>query len=338
MSAPIVNDTPGADPAMPILLRVEDLSVTFPTPRGTIYPARGISFEVSAGRTLGLVGESGSGKSVTLRALIGLVPPPGKIAGGRVLLEGRDLVRASSRELQAVRGTEIGMIFQDPTASLNPVLSIGDQLTETLRVKLGLDRRAAMARAEDLLKRVEIRPPRERLAAYPHQFSGGMAQRVMIALAIAANPKILLADEPTTALDVSVQDQVLSLLADLATEKQMGMIIVSHDIGVIARACDDVAVMYAGRLMERGGVHEVLRAPLHPYTRMLLATIPTLRPNVERKPLLTIAGQLPDLAKMVPGCPFAPRCEFARSECAEIPVTLDPPGGHHVSACPFERG
>ncbi len=319
----------------PADLEVRGLTVAFPTGRGTIYPAQGISFEVARGRTLGLVGESGSGKSVTLRALIGMVPPPGRIVRGQVLLDGRDLVQASSRYLQSVRGRDIGMIFQDPTASLNPVLSIGDQLSETLRVKVGLNRRAAISRAAELLDRVGIRPARARLNAYPHQFSGGMAQRAMIALATAANPRFLLADEPTTALDVSVQDQILSLLEDLRLETGMGMIIVSHDLGVIARTSDDVAVMYAGHLLERGTVDEVLRQPRHPYTRMLLATVPSLRPNVERKLLPTIAGQLPDLAGLGNGCPFASRCSFVRPACADVPMVLDAPIQGHGSACPF---
>ena len=317
------------------LLEVQDLSVAFPTPRGTVYPVNGVSFEVARGRTLGLVGESGSGKSVTLRALIGLVPHPGRVTHGKILLDGRDLVGAPSKVLRAVRGTDVAMIFQDPTASLNPVLSIGDQLSETLRAKAGLTRRAAQSRAEELLDRVGIRPARARLRAYPHQISGGMAQRVMIALAIATNPTLLLADEPTTALDVSVQDQILTLLEELRLEMGMSMLIVSHDLGVIARSCDDVAVMYASRLLERGTVDEVLRTPRHPYTRMLLATIPGLRPNTERKSLTTISGQLPNLADSAQGCPFAPRCDFARPECATLPMSLDAPGRSHGSACPF---
>jgi oligopeptide/dipeptide ABC transporter ATP-binding protein len=331
-----------ADPravAVPVegaaLLEVRNLVVAFPSLRGTVYAVNGASFEVARGRTLGLVGESGSGKSVTLRALIGLVPPPGWIVRGEVLFDGHDLIQAPRQLLQAVRGRDIAMIFQDPMASLNPVLSIGDQLSETLRAKAGLTRRAAESRAEELLQRVGIRPPRARLHAYAHQMSGGMAQRVMIALAIAANPRLLLADEPTTALDVSVQDQILSLLEDLRLETGMSMLIVSHDLGVIARACDDVAVMYASRLLERGTVDEVLREPRHPYTRMLLATIPGLRPNMERRPLATISGQLPDLVDAAQGCPFAPRCGFAQPECATVPMTLDAPGRSHGSACPF---
>ncbi len=324
-----------AQPSTAILLDVQDLTVAFPTPRGVIYPARRVSFRLAAGQTLGLVGESGSGKSVTLRAVQGLIRDPGRIIGGRVLLDGRDLVTTAPKDLQAIRGRDIAMIFQDPMASLNPVLSVGDQLSETLRVKLGLDRRSAMSRSEELLHRVGIRPARGRLKAYPHQLSGGMAQRVMIALAIASNPRVLLADEPTTALDVSVQDQVLSLLEELRLETGMGMIIVSHDIGVIARSCDTVAVMYGGSLLERGSVDEVLREPRHPYTRMLLATVPSLRPNVERKQLASISGQLPDLASLATGCPFAARCGLVRPECADIPVRLDEPADAHGSACPF---
>ena len=317
------------------LLEVQDLTVAFPSPGGTVYPVNEVSFKVARGRTLGLVGESGSGKSVTLRTLIGLVPSPGWVVRGQVLFDGQDLRQATPRHLQEVRGRDIAMIFQDPTASLNPVLTIGDQLSETLRVKAGLTRRTAESRAEELLYRVGIRPPRARLRAYPHQISGGMAQRVMIALAIAASPKLLLADEPTPALDVSVQDQILSLLEDLRLEMEMSMLIVSHDLGVIARACDDVAVMYASRLLERGTVDEVLRKPRHPYTRMLLATIPGLRPNTERKSLATISGQLPDLVDSAQGCPFAPRCAFARPECANVPMSLDAQSGSHRSACPF---
>jgi peptide/nickel transport system ATP-binding protein len=317
------------------LLETRSLTVAFPSPRGTIYAANEVSFEIARGQTLGLVGESGSGKTVTLRALIGLVPPPGWVVDGQIVFDGRDLVQMPRGELRSVRARDIGMIFQDPTVSLNPVLSIGDQLSETLRVNAGLKRAAATSRAEELLERVGIRPARARLRAYPHEISGGMAQRVMIALAICANPRLLLADEPTTALDVSVQDQILSLLEDLRLEKGMSMLIVSHDLGVIARACDNVAVMYAGRILERGTVDEVLRQPRHPYTRMLLATIPRLQPNAERRLLVTISGQLPDLASTARGCPFEPRCEYRRPDCAAVPMVVDAPGRAHGSACPF---
>ena len=272
---------------------------------------------------------------MTLRAILGLLPAPGRIVAGRITLDGQDLVGAKPKVLQGIRGSQIAMIFQDPMASLNPVLSVGDQLVETLRAKHSLDRRSAFSRAEELLERVGIRPAKERLKAYAHQLSGGQAQRVMIALAIAGNPRILLADEPTTALDVSVQDQVLSLLEDLRVDSGMSMVIVSHDMGVIARTSDRVAVMYAGSILERGTVDEVLHAPRHPYTRMLLGAVASLEPNVERKPLVSIVGQLPDLVSLGGGCPFAARCTYARPECAEVPVVLDAPDDGHGSACPF---
>jgi peptide/nickel transport system ATP-binding protein len=317
------------------VLEVQDLTVAFPLARGTIVPARRVTFGVLSRETLGLVGESGSGKSITLRAILGLLPPPGRVIAGRVLLDGQDLVKAGPKALRTIRGSQIGMIFQDPMASLNPVLSVGDQLVETLRAKQALSRRAATERSAELLDRVGIRPARERLGSYAHQLSGGQAQRVMIALAIAGNPKLLLADEPTTALDVSVQDQVLSLLEEIRMASGMSMIIVSHDMGVIARSCDRVAVMYAGSILERGTVDEVLRAPRHPYTRMLLGAVPTLEPNVQRRPLASIVGQLPDLATLGNGCPFAARCPHARPECSEVPVVLDVAGDGHGSACPF---
>jgi oligopeptide/dipeptide ABC transporter ATP-binding protein len=251
-----------------------------------------------------------------------------------VMLDGQELVGAPAATLQGVRGRDIGMIFQDPMASLNPVLSVGDQLSEVIRVKLRLGRGAAMDRAAELFDRVGIQSPRTRLRAYPHQFSGGMAQRVMIAMAIATHPRLLLADEPTTALDVSVQDQVLDLLEDLRQAESMSMVIVSHDIGVIARTCDVVVVMYAGRVLERGTVDEVLRRTRHPYTRMLLATVPSLRPNVEGQRLASIGGQLPDLATLSGGCPFAQRCAQALPSCSTLPIALDQPIGLHASACP----
>jgi oligopeptide/dipeptide ABC transporter ATP-binding protein len=327
MAAPDTTDT--------ALLEVADLSVAFPTPRGPLLPVNHASFSVGRGRSLGLVGESGSGKSVTLRAILGLVPPPGRVVSGAVRLGAQDLAHLSAAQLRAVRGKAISMIFQDPMASLNPVLTVGDQMVETLRVKAGLRGRAAMDRAVGLFERVGIREPRLRMRDYPHQFSGGMAQRVMIAIAIAAEPQLLLADEPTTALDVSIQDQVLDLLSSLKVELGMAMILVSHDIGVIARSCDEVAVMYAGRILESGRVAEVLRHPRHPYTAMLIASVPSLVPNVERKPLASIAGQLPDLTTVREGCPFRTRCPHAQEGCSTVSMQLDAPAGSHGSACPF---
>ena len=337
MTAPI-SVAPGAPPPVAdergAILDVTDLTVMFPTERGAIRPVHDVTFSVEHGQTLGIVGESGSGKSVSLRALLVLVPSPGRIESGHIRFEGRELVGATAAELRAMRGRDIGMIFQDPMASLNPVLTVGDQLTEVIRVKLGLGRRAATDRAVELFERVGIHPASTRLRSYPHQFSGGMAQRVMIAIAVATRPRLLLADEPTTALDVSVQDQVLDLLEDLRREEGMSMIIVSHDIGIIARTCDAVAVMYAGRLLERGTVDQVLRRPRHPYTRMLLATVPSLKPNVDGTRLTSIAGQLPDLATLTMGCPFAPRCAQALPSCSTLDLTLDQPTDAHVSACP----
>jgi len=318
----------------PWMVEVRGLTVAFPAQGGAIRPVRGVTFGVAGARTLGIVGESGSGKSMTLRAVLGMVPRPGLIESGSVLLGGQELVGAPPALLQSIRGSQIGMIFQDPMASLNPVLSVGDQLSEVIRVKLGLGHRAAADRAAELFDRVGIKPARDRLRAYPHEFSGGMAQRVMIAIAIALKPKVLLADEPTTALDVSVQDQVLELLEFLRDEDGMSMIIVSHDIGVIARMCDDVAVMYGGQILELGSVDEVLRQPRHPYTRMLLATVPSLDARSGRR-LASIPGQLPDLATVAAGCPYVGRCPSARDACSSLVVALDAPMGRHASACPF---
>ncbi|MEQ1771868.1 MAG: ABC transporter ATP-binding protein [Devosia sp.] len=317
------------------LLSVRDVTVEFQTPRGSIRPVNHASFSVARGRSLGVVGESGSGKSLTLRAILGIVPAPGRITGGDIRLGADDLTHLDDGHLRRIRGRRISMIFQDPMASLNPVLTVGDQMVETLRSKAGLTGRAAQDRAVGLFERVGIREPQLRLRDYPHQFSGGMAQRVMIAIAIAAGPELLLADEPTTALDVSIQDQVLDLMADLEAEFGMATILVSHDIGVIARSCDSVAVMYAGRILERGAVDEVLRHPRHPYTQMLIGSVPSIVPNTGRKALTAIPGQLPDLAEVLDGCPFITRCPHARPACRAVDMRLDQPEGAHGSACPF---
>jgi oligopeptide/dipeptide ABC transporter ATP-binding protein len=287
------------------------------------------------GRTLGLVGESGCGKSVTLRAVMGLVPRPGAVIGGSVRLQGRELVGMNDDQLTDIRGSAVSMIFQDPSTSLDPVLSIGDQIAETLRSKLGLDGPAADGRALELLDRVGIPEPRRRLRDYPHQLSGGMRQRVMIALAIAPRPALLLADEPTTALDVSVQDQILALLADIREEDGMAMILVSHDVGVIAENCEDVAVMYAGYIVERGTAATVLGDASHPYTRGLLAALPEVSDVGTRRPLVPIPGQPPNIASLPGGCPFAPRCPAVRRACAEVDMHLELRADGHRTACPF---
>jgi oligopeptide/dipeptide ABC transporter ATP-binding protein len=317
------------------LLDVVDLHTAFPGVHGPIFAARGVGFRLEAGRTLGIVGESGSGKSVTLRSLIGLVPPPGLVVAGEVRWRGRDLLRLAPHELRRIRGREISMIFQDPTSSLNPVFTIGDQIAETLRVKLGATRREARERAVELLDHVGIPAARMRLAAYPHELSGGMRQRVMIAIAVACRPALLLADEPTTALDVTIQDQILTLLTELQQEYRMALVLVSHDLGVIAETCDSVVVMYAGYVVEEAVAETLFAVPAHPYTLGLMRALPTLRRGEERGRLAQIPGQPPDLAALPAGCPFRPRCPYARDACAEVPMTLEPAVSGHLTACPF---
>ena len=323
----------GTSSALP-LLEVRDLTIAFPARAGLIVAAHGVSFEVAEGETVGIVGESGSGKSVTLRSLLGLVPYPGEVVNGRISWSGRDVVALRKKELRRLRGREIAMIFQDPMSALNPVLSIGSQLVEAVRTRGSAGRREAADEAVNLLRDVGLPRPAQQLAAYPHQLSGGMRQRVMIALALAQRPKLLLADEPTTALDVTIQDQILTLLRDTQARTGMAMIFVSHDLGVIAQVADRILVMYAGRIMEQGPWADVLVHPRHPYSRGLLAALPSIDPASRRR-LATIPGQPPDLANPGPGCPFQPRCDLCRPACATVPMTLDesPPG--HGTACPF---
>ena len=329
MSAPEARPQPGAE-----LLEVRDLTIGFPAGQGLLLAADRVNFSVAAGRTVGLVGESGCGKSVTLRSLLGLVPYPGEVLSGEIRWLGEDLRSASERRLAALRGTEISMIFQDPTACLNPVFTVGDQMIETLRKRAGLGRAAARKRAVELLDRARVPSPERRLDAYPHEMSGGMRQRVMIAIAISARPKLLLADEPTTALDVTTQEQILALLKEFQAEDGMAIVLVSHDLGVISETCDEVVVMYAGHLLEAGFDQAVMRRPRHPYTQGLIKAMPSLEVSDEPPPV-PIPGQPPNLADLPPGCPFAPRCEYSRPECASIPVVLDADLAHHGSACPF---
>jgi oligopeptide/dipeptide ABC transporter ATP-binding protein len=316
------------------LLDVRELTIAFPAGEAPLLAADRVDFQVRAGRTLGLVGESGCGKSVTLRSLLGLVPYPGEVLSGEIRWLGEDLLAADKRRLGELRGSEISMIFQDPTSCLNPVFTIGDQMIETLRKRAGLGKREARERAVELLDRVGMPSAERRLGSYPHQFSGGMRQRVMIAIAISANPKLLLADEPTTALDVTTQEQILALLLEFQRENEMAIVLVSHDLGVIAETCDEVVVMYAGRTLEAGFGPAVMRQPRHPYTRGLIEAMPSLEVTGEVPPA-PIPGQPPNLADLPPGCPFQPRCEFRRDECATIPVTLDAELAEHGSACPF---
>jgi peptide/nickel transport system ATP-binding protein len=312
------------------LLSVESLRVEFPTRRGSLTALDDVSFSIGQGEVLGVVGESGAGKSLTGAAIIGLLEPPGRLAGGRILLDGRRIDDLPPGEMRRVRGKEIGAIFQDPLTSLNPLYTIGRQLAETIDVHLRVGVRAARERALQLLREVGIPAAEQRIDHYPHQFSGGMRQRVVIALALAANPRLVVADEPTTALDVSIQAQIIALLKRLCREHGTAIMLVTHDMGVIAETADRVAVMYAGRLVEIGPVREVVQRPQHPYTRGLMGSIPTLGERRER--LVQIEGSMPRLGAIPPGCPFHPRCPRAFAPCAsERPDLL--PAGASRAAC-----
>jgi peptide/nickel transport system ATP-binding protein len=295
------------------LLEVNDLHTYFDTREGVVRAVDGVSFAVERGKTLGIVGESGCGKSVTALSIMGLIPkPPARIARGSVSFDGRELTRLSERELEDVRGKDIAMIFQDPMTSLNPTLRIGTQITEGIRRHLGVSKQAARKRAVQLLDEVHVPNAADRLDDYPHRFSGGMRQRVMIAIALACNPKLLIADEPTTALDVSVQAGVLDLLDELRQSHDMAMIIITHDMGVVAEAADDVAVMYAGQIVEQAPVEELFDRPEHPYTEALLGALPQIEGEGIREGRLTaIPGRPPDLIDPPEACRFAPRCRYA---------------------------
>ena len=311
-------------------LTVKDLQTRFSTPRGPLEVVRGVSFEVAQGEVLGVVGESGSGKSVMLRSLLRLLNPPTEIRG-EVWWGDENLLEVSRRRLREVTGGEISMIFQEPMTALNPVLRIGEQIYESLREHEGLRGRDARARAVELLELVGIPSPAKRLEAYPHQFSGGMRQRAMIAIALAPKPQLLLADEPTTALDVTIQDQILKLLLRLRTQLGMSVVLVTHDLGVVAQTCDRVAVMYAGRFVEMAPVRDIFRAPKHAYTLGLRQSLPGGGGN--RQPLTPIPGAPPDLRRLPPGCPFAPRCSYVTAACREAPPPLVQVDDAHWSAC-----
>jgi peptide/nickel transport system ATP-binding protein len=295
------------------LLEVQDLRVEFPTRRGTLVAVDGVSFDIGEGEVLGVVGESGAGKSLTGAAIIGLLEPPGRIAAGRVLLGGRRIDDLPYEQMRRVRGREIGMIFQDPLTSLNPLYTVGRQLTETLQTHTDLGDQAARRRAVELLSEVGIPSPEVRVDQYPHQFSGGMRQRVVIALALCANPRLIIADEPTTALDVSIQAQIITLLKRLCREHGAAVMLITHDMGVIAETADRVAVMYAGRLAEVGPVDSVIRDARHPYTRGLMGSIPKVGGDTER--LTQIEGAMPRLTEIPAGCAFHPRCPRAFDRC-----------------------
>jgi oligopeptide/dipeptide ABC transporter ATP-binding protein len=316
------------------LLEVQDLQ-TFFHAEGTVARAvDGVSFTVGAGETLAIVGESGSGKSVTSLSIMRLVPiPPGEIASGRVLFRGRDLLALPEPEMRHIRGNEIGMIFQEPMSSLNPLLTVGEQIAEVVRLHQGLGRNAARQRAVEMLARVNIPDPERRALEYPHRLSGGMRQRVMIAMALACRPALLIADEPTTALDVTIQAQILHLIRALQIEMSMSVLFITHNLGVVAQVADRVAVMYAGRIVEQGDVRTVFAAPLHPYTRALLRSIPRVE-AVGRDPsrrLLSIPGQVPSPVALPPGCSYAPRCPLADEVCrTAMPPHAEVIAGHDV--------
>jgi peptide/nickel transport system ATP-binding protein/oligopeptide transport system ATP-binding protein len=312
------------------LLRVRELRTTFHTGRGSLTAVDGVSFDLYPGEVLGLVGESGSGKSVTLRSLVRLIGGNGKVQGS-VVWRDREIMTMSEVDLREVRGGEISMIFQEPISALNPVLSVGEQIKETLREHTNLANAQTEKTAIDLLNMVGIPSAARRLKDYPHQFSGGMRQRVMIAIALASNPQLLLADEPTTALDVTIQDQILKLILRLKEQLGMSVILVTHDLGVVAQTCDRVAVMYAGRIMEVASVEELFRRPRHAYTLGLLNSVPSGGAN--RKPLLPIPGAPPDLAKLPPGCPYAPRCGYVTDACLVARPPLVAVGHNLFSAC-----
>ena len=312
------------------VLSVDGLRVQFPGEHGAVHAASNVRFGVRQGQTLGIVGESGCGKSVTLRALCGLIPDPGEMVSGLVEVDGVEY--RSQDELASLRGSKLSMIFQDPASSLNPVLKVGSQISEVLQVKLGYTRSQARKEAIELLGHVGIPEPARRISSYPHELSGGMRQRVMIAIAIACQPKILLADEPTTALDVTTQEQILKLLLRLQDESGMAIILVTHDLGVVEEVCDEVAVMYAGYIVERAIITSLVAHPRHPYTRGLIAAMPKI--DTHTLPAI-IPGGPPDLDKLPAGCPFTPRCPQAQPRCAQVDMNQQT---LRACACPYWEG
>jgi oligopeptide/dipeptide ABC transporter ATP-binding protein len=316
------------------LLEVKDLFVEFRTRDGVAKVINGVSYYLDQGEALAVLGESGSGKSVTAQAIMGILDiPPGHIASGEILFEGRDLLKMSEGERRGTRGRDIAMIFQDALSALNPVYKVGYQISETMRRRMDMSKDAAMKRAIELMDLVRIPAAKQRVNDYPHQFSGGMRQRVMIAMALAMNPKVLIADEPTTALDVTVQAQIMDLLADLRRDLNMGVILITHDLGVVADVADRIAVMYAGRIVEHADVHAIYKAPAHPYTKGLLESIPRL--DTKGTELATIKGLPPNLMRIPDGCSFNPRCQYAQEICrTTVPPNKDL-GGGRTSRCHF---
>ena len=318
---------------MGALLEIDNLQTHFFTSGGTVKAVDGVSYDVNAGETVAVVGESGSGKSVTALSILRLIPkPPGEIVGGEIRFQGKNLAFCSEDEIREIRGRDISMIFQEPMTSLNPVLSIGMQLTEPMIAHMNMSEAEAKDRAVKLLEMVGINEPRRRIDQYPHHLSGGMRQRVMIAMSLACEPKLIIADEPTTALDVTIQAQILELMKNLTRDLGVAMIIITHNLGVVARYADRVNVMYAGRIVESGNASDIYHRPRHPYTLALLKSVPRMdRPRQEK--LDPVEGQPPDLTRLDGGCSFRPRCKFAVDKCAESYPSLEEMGDQHFSAC-----
>jgi peptide/nickel transport system ATP-binding protein len=331
-AAATVTRTATSDEASPPLLELRDLRTYFAVDDGEFRAVDGVSFTLRGGRTLGIVGESGCGKSVTALSIMGLVPqPPGRVAGGAVLLEGVDLLRLPAAELRALRGNQLSMIFQEPMTSLNPAFTIGDQIIEAIMRHRAVSRREARAHAIEMLRRVRIPAPEQRIDDYPHKLSGGMRQRAMIAMALACDPKLLIADEPTTALDVTVQAQILDLMRALRDETGAAIMLITHDLGVIAELAQDVIVMYAGKIVERADVATLFADPQHPYTVGLLGSIPKL--HADQQQLATIEGVVPNPLDMPRGCRFNPRCPFAIDKCRASEPPLAEVKSGHLAAC-----
>jgi peptide/nickel transport system ATP-binding protein len=337
---PTVPKTPA--PRVEPILAIDGLRTWFFTRDGVVRAVDGVSFHVTPGETLAIVGESGCGKSVTALSILRLIPsPPGRIVSGTIRFAGRDLLGLTESEMRDVRGNEISMIFQEPMTSLNPVLTIGRQIAETLTLHQGLDHRAALAKAVDMLRLVHIPEAERRVGEYPHQLSGGMRQRVMIAMALSCNPKLLIADEPTTALDVTIQAQILDLMRELKQKIDAAIVLITHDLGVVAEMAERVVVMYAGRKAEEAPVRTLFRRPLHPYTKGLLASVPRLGASLdlERAPRLAeISGTVPSLKEPIPGCPFEARCSFATDQCrGEMPAFEEKELGHFAACFHSDR-
>jgi peptide/nickel transport system ATP-binding protein len=318
---------------MTALLSVSDLRTHFYTDEGIVKAVEGVSFDVGKGETLGIVGESGCGKSVTALSIMRLIPdPPGRIVDGRIWFDGQDLTKIPNKKMRGIRGNKISMIFQEPMSSLNPVFTIGFQIAEALKLHQGLSKKDAFDKAVEMLKKVGISSPEGRIREYPHQMSGGMRQRIMIAMALACNPGVLIADEPTTALDVTIQAQILDLMNSLKKEFGAAILLITHDLGVIAEMAQNVIVMYTGKIVESGDVYTMFEEPLHPYTRGLLGSIPSEEMIINKRKLNEIPGIVPGLTELPPGCPFNPRCKETMAICTQqIPGLFEPRQNHKVA-------